>query len=82
MNLTDIRHLFDYTEWANGLALKAAAELTEENLRRDFNIVIVRFWARSCIWLEQNGFGSSAGTGIRRRRKKPGRFGRMKRAPI
>src|SRR5258706_15988535 len=38
MNLLDVRHLFDYTEWANGLALKAAAGLTEENLRRDFNI--------------------------------------------
>jgi len=38
MNLTDVRHLFDYTEWANGLALAAAAELSEENLRRDFNI--------------------------------------------
>src|SRR5258708_32933768 len=38
MNLTDVRHLFDYTEWANGLALAAAAELSEENLRRDFSI--------------------------------------------
>jgi uncharacterized damage-inducible protein DinB len=35
MNLSDIRHLFDYTEWANDLAMKAAAELSDEDLRRD-----------------------------------------------
>ena len=38
MNRSDLRHLFDYTEWANGLALDAAAELSAENLHRDFNI--------------------------------------------
>jgi len=60
MNLTDIRHLFDYTEWANGLALKAAAELTEENLRRDFNIshssilgTLVHMAGAEWIWLER-----------------------------
>ena len=36
MNLADTRHLFDYTEWANGLALEAAAKLSDENLHRDF----------------------------------------------
>ena len=60
MNLTDIRHLFDYTEWANGLALNAAAELTEENMRRDFNIshssilgTLVHMAGAEWIWLER-----------------------------
>jgi len=60
MNLTDVRHLFDYTEWANGLALAAAAELTEENLRRDFNIshssilgTLVHMAGAEWIWLER-----------------------------
>jgi uncharacterized damage-inducible protein DinB len=30
MNLADIRQLFDYTEWANDLALSAAAKLSDE----------------------------------------------------
>jgi len=38
MHLSDIRHLFDYTEWANGLAMTAATNLSDENLRRDFGI--------------------------------------------
>src|SRR5437660_7852775 len=38
MNLSDIRHLFDYTEWANGLAMEAAGKLSDENLRREVNI--------------------------------------------
>ena len=60
MNLLDVRHLFDYTEWANGLALKAAAELTEENLRRDFNIshvsvlgTLTHMAGAEWIWLER-----------------------------
>ena len=60
MNLTDVRHLFDYTEWANGLALAAAAELTEENLRRDFTIshgsilgTLVHMAGAEWIWLER-----------------------------
>src|SRR3979490_2827061 len=60
MNLMDVRHLFDYTEWANGLALKAAAELTEENLRRDFNIshvsvlgTLTHMAGAEWIWLER-----------------------------
>jgi uncharacterized damage-inducible protein DinB len=35
MNLHDIRRLFDYTEWANQLAMDAANRLAEEELRRD-----------------------------------------------
>lgn len=60
MNLADIRHLFDYTEWANGLALKAAADLSEENLRRDCNIshnsifgTLLHMAGAEWIWLER-----------------------------
>ena len=60
MNLIDARHLFDYTEWANGLALNAAAGLTEDNLRRDFGIshrsilgTLVHMAGAEWIWLER-----------------------------
>jgi len=38
MNLADVKHLFDYTEWANNLAMEAAAKLPVEHLRHDFGI--------------------------------------------
>lgn len=38
MNLKDIRQLFDYTDYANHLALDAAEKLTDEQLRHDFKI--------------------------------------------
>jgi uncharacterized damage-inducible protein DinB len=60
MDLVDVRHLFDYTEWANGLALDAAAGLSEENLRRDFGIshrsilgTLVHMAGAEWIWLER-----------------------------
>jgi uncharacterized damage-inducible protein DinB len=60
MDLIDVRHLFDYTEWANGLALSAAADLSEENLRRDFAIshssilgTLVHMAGAEWIWLER-----------------------------
>ena len=60
MNLTDIRHLFDYTEWANDLAMNAAANLSEENLRRDFKIshgsifgTLAHMAGAEWIWLER-----------------------------
>ena len=60
MNLSDIRHLFDYTEWANGLAMNAAGELSEENLRRDFAIshgsifgTLLHMAGAEWIWLER-----------------------------
>src|SRR6266849_3897840 len=60
MNRSDLKHLFDYTEWANGLALNAAAELAEENLRRDFNIshgsilgTLLHMAGAEWIWLER-----------------------------
>jgi len=35
MNLSAIRRLFDYTEWANDLAMDAADQLPDEDLYRD-----------------------------------------------
>ena len=35
MDLTDINQLFNYTEWANGLVMDAAAALPVESLHRD-----------------------------------------------
>ena len=60
MNLTDIRHLFDYTEWANGLAMDAAGNLSEEDLRRDVGIshksifgTLLHMAGAEWIWLER-----------------------------
>ena len=60
MNLQDIKHLFDYTEWANGLALDAAAKLSDEYLRRDFQIshrsifgTLLHMAGAEWIWLER-----------------------------
>lgn len=60
MNLSDIRHLFDYTEWANSLAMTAAADLSDENLRRDFGIshgsilgTLRHMAGAEWIWLER-----------------------------
>jgi len=68
MNLLDIRHLFDYTEWANGLALRAAAELSDENLRRDFRIshgsifgTLLHMAGAEWLWLERWHGRSPAG---------------------
>jgi uncharacterized damage-inducible protein DinB len=65
MNLVDVRHLFDYTEWANGLALDAATRLSDEDLRRDFNTshrsilgTLVHMAGAEWIWLER-WFGHS-----------------------
>ena len=60
MNQTDIRHLFDYTEWANALAMDAAAKLPDEDLRRDVAIshqsifgTLVHMAGAEWIWLER-----------------------------
>jgi uncharacterized damage-inducible protein DinB len=60
MNLQDIRHLFDYTEWANDLAMEAADELADEQLRRDFGIshqsifgTLAHMAGAEWIWLER-----------------------------
>ena len=68
MNRSDLKHLFDYTEWANGLALSAAAELSAENLNRDVNIshrsifgTLLHMAGAEWIWLERWHGRSPAG---------------------
>src|SRR6266568_9395985 len=68
MNLRDIRHLFNYTEWANELAFNAAAELSDENLRHDFQIshgsifgTLLHMAGAEWIWLERWQGRSPAG---------------------
>ena len=60
MNLQDIRRLFDYTEWANGLAMDAADQLAEEDLRRDVGVshqsifgTLLHMAGAEWIWLER-----------------------------
>jgi len=60
MNLSDIRHLFDYTEWANDLACDAATKLADDDLRRDFKIshnsifgTLLHMAGAEWIWLER-----------------------------
>jgi uncharacterized damage-inducible protein DinB len=60
MNLSDVRHLFDYTEWANALAMDAAAKLSDEDLRRDRSIshqsifgTLLHMAGAEWIWLER-----------------------------
>lgn len=68
MNLSDIKHLFDYTEWANRLALDAANALPDEPLRRDFKIshcsifgTLLHMAGAEWIWLERWHGHSPAG---------------------
>jgi len=60
MNLSDVRDLFDYTEWANGLAMDAAGKLSNEDLRRNVNIshqsifgTLLHMAGAEWIWLER-----------------------------
>ena len=60
MNIQDIRRLFDYTEWANQLAMDAANRLPEEDLRRDVGCshqsifgTLVHMAGAEWIWLER-----------------------------
>lgn len=60
MNLADIKRSFDYMEWANELAMQAAAKLPEEDLRRDFGIshgsilgTLVHMAGAEWIWMER-----------------------------
>ena len=68
MNQSDIKHLFDYTEWANGLAVNAVTELSDENLRRDVGIshasifgTLLHMAGAEWIWLERWHGRSPAG---------------------
>ena len=60
MNLSDIRRLLSYTEWANDLTMEAAAKLPDENLQRDVGIshksifgTLVHMAGAEWIWLER-----------------------------
>jgi uncharacterized damage-inducible protein DinB len=60
MNLSDIQQLFTYTEWANDLAIEAAAKLPDDGLHRDFGIshksifgTLVHMAGAEWIWLER-----------------------------
>ena len=60
MDLTDIKHLFTYTEWANDLAIEAACKLEDEHLRRDVGIshksifgTLLHMAGAEWIWLER-----------------------------
>ncbi|HSB29492.1 MAG TPA: DinB family protein [Pyrinomonadaceae bacterium] len=71
MDLADITRLFNYTEWANNLAIEAAAKLSDEDLRRDFGIshksifgTLVHMAGAEWIWLERwHGRSPSKDTG-------------------
>lgn len=60
MNLTDVKHLLSYTEWANELAMAAASRLPDEGLRRDFGIshqsifgTLLHMAGAEWLWLER-----------------------------
>lgn len=60
MDLTDVKHLFDYTKWANDLAMEAAGKLPNDQLRRDFGIshksifgTLLHMAGAEWIWLER-----------------------------
>jgi uncharacterized damage-inducible protein DinB len=67
MNLADIKRLFNYMEWANDLALDAAAKLPDEGLRNECGIshgsifgTLVHMAGAEWIWLERwNGHSPS-----------------------
>ena len=68
MNLSDIKHSFDYTEWANDLAVNAAAKLPDESLRCDVGIshgsifgTLLHMAGAEWIWLERWHGRSPAG---------------------
>jgi uncharacterized damage-inducible protein DinB len=60
MNLTDIKHLFDYTEWANGRVIGAVSKLPDEDFRRDVRTshtsifgTLLHMAGAEWIWLER-----------------------------
>ena len=60
MDLTDVKHLFDYTKWANDLAMEAAGKLPHDQLCRDFGIshksifgTLLHMAGAEWIWLER-----------------------------
>ncbi|HKP48022.1 MAG TPA: DinB family protein [Pyrinomonadaceae bacterium] len=68
MDLSDVRDLFDYTEWANRLACDAAARLGSGDLRRETRIshgsvfgTLLHMAGAEWIWLERWQGRSPAG---------------------
>lgn len=67
MNLNDIHKLFDYTEYANHLALDAAEKLADEQLRQDVKIshvsilgTLAHMAGAEWVWLSRwNGISPS-----------------------
>lgn len=60
MDLTDIDQLFKYTEWANNLAMEAAAKLPDDSLRHDVRCshqsifgTLLHMAGAEWIWLER-----------------------------
>ena len=60
MNPADIKQLFDYTQWANDLAMDAAGGLPDESLRRDVCVshqsifgTLLHMAGAEWIWLER-----------------------------
>jgi uncharacterized damage-inducible protein DinB len=60
MDLTDINQLFSYTEWANNLAMDAAAKLPDDSLHCDVGIshqsifgTLLHMAGAEWIWLER-----------------------------
>lgn len=60
MNRSDIRKLFDYTEWANDLVMEAANRLPDDDLRRDVCVshqsifgTLLHMAGAEWIWLER-----------------------------
>jgi uncharacterized damage-inducible protein DinB len=60
MNLADIKRQFNYMEWANELAMNAAAQLPDEQLRRDVGIshqsifgTLLHMAGAEWIWVER-----------------------------
>ena len=60
MNLSDIKRQFDYMEWANDLAMTAAANLPDESLHRETGIshgsifgTLLHMAGAEWIWLER-----------------------------
>jgi len=60
MRLSEIHHLFEYTEWANDLVQDAAAQLTDQQLRAKVGIshgsifgTLLHMAGAEWIWLER-----------------------------
>ncbi len=71
MNLSDLRDLFAYTEWANTLVLDAAADLDDATLRADRKIshgsilgTLTHMAGAEWVWLERWRGQSHTGPGV------------------